>query len=107
MLPLINLFHVFFVAPLLYYLSMKQPSSEIYQILMVLGFGVLAYHLYRIYQLYQYTTPWINLFHVLFVAPLFIYIGNKRSVSAMETQLFFYLSIIVVTYHGYRAVTRF
>jgi len=53
----------------------------------------------------------INIFHVLFVAPLLIYIGYAQNYSEQKPQPWVYnllivLGIIVFLYHGYRTVTR-
>jgi hypothetical protein len=46
----INAFHFFFVAPLLLYVGYhgKDTPQFAYELLLILGFGALGYHLYRV-----------------------------------------------------------
>jgi hypothetical protein len=50
----------------------------------------------------------INLFHVLLVAPFFIYVGvMKSAVPAAVYTTLIVLGAILVLYHGYKFVNRF
>ena len=51
----INIFHVIFVFPLLWYfggkgIEQKPADANISEIIYYLSFGILFYHLYKIYQ---------------------------------------------------------
>jgi hypothetical protein len=77
----LHLFHVFVIAPLLiaiYFYGKKTPDI-IFSILLGLGVIILLYHLYKAYIKYNSKSPWIwvNIVHILLVAPLFIWIGSK------------------------------
>lgn len=78
----INLFHILFVAPLFLYVAFVrgQLPSWIFQALLGLGIVVGIYHLYSSIMKWRAASPslWINLIHVLFVAPLLIFIGTQN-----------------------------
>lgn len=49
---------------------------------------------------------YINLFHILIVGSLFLYVGNKR--DSLNTNLFpvlLYLGLIIIIYHLYKTYT--
>lgn len=76
------LFHIFLVAPLFFAVAyMRAGTPEwLYWILLVLGLVILVYHAYRGYIKYMFksNSVWVNLIHLLFVAPLLIYIGYRQ-----------------------------
>lgn len=55
MINYINLFHIIFVAPLLFYIGYQhnygavKPSRAIYNFLIIIAFIVFAYHSYRLW----------------------------------------------------------
>jgi hypothetical protein len=52
----------------------------LYWTLLVLGFGMLIYHGYRFMGRWMVGSSyaWVNLIHILFVAPLMIFVGAKQ-----------------------------
>ncbi len=54
-LPIINLFHILFVAPLLFYVGymhnygVTKPPEAVYNLLIILAIVVFLYHLHRAY----------------------------------------------------------
>jgi hypothetical protein len=78
---ILNIFHLLFVAPLLIYVGIQRASLPEWAFYSLLGLGivVLMYQLYKSY--IKYSTGalglWVNLMHVLIIAPLLIYIGAK------------------------------
>ena len=49
----------------------------------------------------------LNLFHILIVAPLFIYIGLKRDkINNWLYTLIMYLGIIVLLFHSYKVYSK-
>ena len=98
----INLFHLLFVAPLLFYVGQQKSDapSQVYSLLLLLSLVVLGFHSWRLTTLGY--NP-INLFHVAFVAPFLFYIGwNQGMVDARLFMLATILSVAVVLYHSYR-----
>jgi hypothetical protein len=77
----INLFHIFAVAPFFLYVAFMrgQLPPWIFQMLIGLGVVILAYHGFKSYLKWkaQSTSLWINLVHVLVVAPVLIFVGVK------------------------------
>jgi hypothetical protein len=77
----IHLFHIFVVAPFFLYVAVVrgQISPWIFSVLSGLGIVLLVYHGYKSVIKYKAQSPslWINLIHVLAVAPLMIFIGSK------------------------------
>lgn len=59
MLPIINLFHFFIIAPLLLYIGycqnycINKPDKIVYDILVVLAISVFIFHGYRIFQKWE------------------------------------------------------
>lgn len=51
-MPIVNLFHIFFVAPLFLYIwYMKESTPDfVYNLLLALAIGVASYHGYRYWQ---------------------------------------------------------
>ena len=75
----LSLFHIFLVVPFLLYVAILRSSIPqwVFYMLTVLGLVILVYHTYKIVLKWS-TSPsvWVNIFHVLAVAPLLIYIGT-------------------------------
>jgi len=75
----LSLFHIFIVAPFFLYVAFVrgQLMPWVFTTLQVLGLLVLLFHSYRILTRWraQSLTVWINVIHVVAVAPLLLYIG--------------------------------
>lgn len=107
---MISAFHILFVAPLFLYVAFLrgQLVPWIFPVLLGLGMIVLVYHAYKTMIKWQANSPsvWVNLVHVLAVAPLLIYIGAK----AYDTPRWAYEVLAMVGfaalgYHLYSIVT--
>ncbi len=105
----VNLFHVLLIAPLLvyggYYGSKSIP--QVFTAFMALGILVALYHAYKIYerrdQSFSYWKA-INIFHILFIAPLFMYIGyNGADTNPQVFTLLLIMAPFILAYHAYRA----
>ncbi len=77
----INIFHILVVAPFFLYVAYVrgQLPSWVFQSLLGLGIVIGIYHLYSTIVKYRSGSPsmWVNLIHVVAVAPLLIYMGAK------------------------------
>jgi threonine/homoserine/homoserine lactone efflux protein len=77
----IQLFHILVIAPFFLYVAVVrgQISPWIFSLLTGLGIVLLVYHGYKSVLKWKAQSPslWINLIHVLAVAPLMIFIGAK------------------------------
>ena len=75
----LNIFHVFFVAPLLIYVGVQRASSPewLYKVLLAIGVVIVLYHTYRAYVKFRSgsSSLWVNLIHVAYVGPLLMWIG--------------------------------
>ena len=75
----LSAFHVFVVAPFFLYVAFVrgQLMPWVFTALQVLGLIVLLFHAYRIMTRWkaQSLTVWVNILHVVAVAPLLLYIG--------------------------------
>ena len=82
---LVLLFHIFFVGPLLIYLGLRYYNAHNYlwKSLIVLGVGIIAYHL-PLY--WKFKNP-LNAFHVLFVGPAPFTSGSGTLEAIVSFQL--------------------
>ena len=108
-MKIVNALHVFILAPLFVYVGLKAEKTPnvIFLVFLVVGIVVALYHSYRIFVTYQsiglIPYIYINLVHILLVAPLLIYIGMKK----VKTEIIIYKSLIVLAItmalsNGYR-----
>lgn len=76
------LFHIFFVGPFLIYVGVQRAGSPelLFQGLIGLSIGIALYHSYKWYINWRAGSSflWVNVFHVLVIAPLLLYIGVKQ-----------------------------
>ena len=77
------LFHLFVIAPLFIFVgyNKKNINHYIFLSLLILGIINLIYHLYLLVDRYNKhkIISHINIMHILFVAPLLIYIGYLKN----------------------------
>lgn len=95
----LQLFHIFAVSSLFLYVGTKQNGvpSVIFPMFMFLAVVIFAYHMYRFV-----TNPsgaWINIFHILIVAPLLLYIGFNGTKT--ERKYYEYLLLLGFAAFGY------
>ena len=85
---ILNLFHIFFVSPLLIYIGIQRGGSPewIYMFLIILSIVVFSYHLFKLYtKLIKGSSGlWVNLMHILLIAPVLFVIGyyGKATIRA-------------------------
>ncbi len=98
---LVQFFHVLFVGSYFIYLFNFQKSIPEfhYKILMALGVGIFCYHLYEFVLVHM---KWVNLLHVILVAPLLFAVGylGKESPRWMF-ELIGMLGFAGIGYHGF------
>jgi len=106
---ILHLFHILFVGGLFLYIGVKQKNmpNYMFNIILFIGVFILLYHGYKIYmKIKNKQNPWVNLFHILVVAPLLIYIGHKKQDSPRYIYEFiFMLSFAAIGYHAYYMIT--
>jgi hypothetical protein len=77
----LNVFHICVVFPLLMYVAVFRGFAPlwVYQGIVILGILLLIYHAYLVITKWKAQSPsvWVNVIHVLFIAPLLIFIGKN------------------------------
>jgi hypothetical protein len=106
---LVSLFHIFAVVPFFLYVAFMRSavSSYIFTAMLILGIGLALYHGYKAFKRYQIQSPylWVNLIHVLYVAPLLIYIGYyEKTTPRPAFELLAMLGFAALGYHLYSLV---
>jgi len=106
---ILALFHIFLVVPFLGYIFINRAATPdyIYNILFFVGIFVLIYHIYKSLAKFSINsqTLWINVFHVLLVAPLLIYIGyNEKKTPRAAYELLGLLTSAALGYHLYNLI---
>ena len=103
------LFHLFIVVPFLMYIFVQRAATPdfIYNILFLIGLFILVYHTYKAMLRYSANSSslWINLIHVILVAPLLIYIGyNTKKTPRPAYELLGLITFAAFGYHLYSLV---
>jgi hypothetical protein len=95
------LFHILVVSPLLIYIGIKRASTPdfVFTGLIGLSGAIFFYHLYRVYVKLKTgnSSLWINLIHVVLIAPLLFYIGYYEK----ETLRFAFESLLMLAFAGF------
>jgi hypothetical protein len=102
----LSLFHLLFVAPLFLGIGFVRAGIPdwLYMVILVIGFVILVYHGYKLFMRYRSGSSyaWVNAIHVLFVAPLLIYIGNnKKNTPRGAYEMLVLMGFAVLGYHLY------
>lgn len=104
-IAIIHLFHILIVGSLFLYVGIEQTKipSFFYPILLVLGFVIIVYHIYKAFQKIKLgKIPWVNYVHIFLVGPLLIYIGyNNKNTPRFYYELLLMLGFAAIGYHGY------
>jgi len=102
---LVYLFHLLFVGPLLIYVGINRDKipSVMFPILFYLGIFIILYHSYKVYNNIKIgKSYWVNLFHILIVGPILVYIGyNREKTERLYYELLLMLGFAAIGYHGY------
>ena len=106
---ILALFHIFLVVPFLGYIFINRAATAdyIYNTLFFIGIFVLLYHIYKSLVKFSVKSQsiWINIFHVLLVAPLLIYIGyNEKKTPRAAYELLGLLTFSALGYHLYNLI---
>lgn len=104
------LLHIFIIAPALISVAIfrSQNPDWVFQILFATGLVVLLYHGYKvIWKIASNTSSaWINLIHVLIVAPLLLYIGSKQKFTPRPAfEMLAMTGFAALGYHLYNIIT--
>lgn len=108
---ILALFHILFVAPLFFVIAFFQNKMADWAYKAILGLGIFV----LIYQSYKYIVrlsqksayAWVNLIHMLLIAPLLIYIGyNNRETPRFAYELCIMAGFAALGYHTYSAIEQ-
>ena len=105
----LSLFHIFIIAPFFIYVAVVrgQLTPWIFSILQILGILLLIYHSYKTVIRWKANSQfvWINIFHLVLVAPLLIFIGNTGyDTPRWAYELLAMLGFSALGYHLYSIV---
>jgi hypothetical protein len=102
---IVHLLHITIISGLFFYVGLKRNTipAIMYPVLVGVGFIILGYHMYKLYlKLSAKHNPWVNLIHILVVAPLLLFIGwNRETTPRYAYELLLLLGFASFGYHGY------
>ena len=106
---ILSLFHVLLVSPLLLFVGFQRASTPtwLYNSLLAIGAVILIYHGYKLsIRLYDHSGhAWVNAIHILFIAPLLLYIGyHKRETPRAAYEILLMLGFAAIGYHAFSLV---
>ena len=102
---LVNILHVFIIAPLLIVIGLAQTRTPdwLFTVLLVVAFGMTVYHIYR----YMETKSIVNIFHLVAIVPLLVFVAlEKKQTPTYAFLLLFALGIVSLWYHGKKLASR-
>lgn len=107
----LNVFHICVVFPLLMYIAVFRGFVPlwVYQGLVCLGVILLIYHAYMLMIKWKAhsMTLWVNVIHVLFIAPLLLFIGkNAHDTPRWAFESLALLAFAALGYNFYSIIMR-
>jgi hypothetical protein len=99
--------HAVVIAPSLIYIGLAREklSQSAFMAIGVVGIGIFFYHAYKFYSRADYESGWINLIHVLLVAPLLVVIGfYGKQTSRRFFEMLLMVGFSALGYHGLNVV---
>lgn len=108
---ILSLFHILFVVPLFLYLGFfrSSVSNLFFNAVLSIGLIVLAYHGFKLFLRLKRRSnySWVNMLHVLTVAPLLIYIGYyKKDTPRFAYELAIMIAFAAGGYHLYSIINQ-
>ena len=108
-LLLIGILHVVLIVPFLLWVGFNRAATPdwVYQVLFGFGILVLLYHGYKAVGRYFAKSPvlWVNVIHVLFVAPLLLWIGfYEKKTERPAYDMLLIVAFGAFGYHLYKLV---
>lgn len=98
----LHLLHIFVIGGFLSYIGIKKQSLSATWFKVILGVGVIvfAYHGYKYFGTSK--GSWVNLFHMLIVAPLLMYTGYLGSSAPRYMfELILFTAFAAIGYHTF------
>jgi len=105
----LSIFHILVVGPFLLYIAIVRGELTpwVFTVLQCLGILLLIYHSYKTVVKWRANSlsVWVNIFHVIAVAPLLIYIGSKDyDTPRWAFEILAMLAFSAIGYHLYSLV---
>ena len=105
----LSIAHLLLIAPLLLFVGFQRSATPdwLFQSIFIIGFIVLGFHSFRFLTRFysNVSYAWVNLIHILLVAPLLLYIGyHKKDTQRLYYELLLLLSFGMVGYHLFSLV---
>jgi len=101
---IIHLVHLFVFGTLFLYIGLKKNTIPNwgFNAILALSFIIWGYHFVKLYIKYSAgANPWVNLIHILIVAPILAYIGYcKSETPRFAFEIMIMLGFAVAGYHG-------
>jgi hypothetical protein len=106
---ILSLFHVLLVSPLLLFVGFQRASTPtwLYNAFLIIGMVIIVYHGYKLVVRLSQNSGyvWVNAIHILFVAPLLVYIGyHKRETPRAAYEMLLMLGFASIGYHMFSLV---
>ena len=106
---LIGVLHVFLFVPFLLWIGFNRAATPdwVYKVLFGFGILVLLYHGYKAVGRYFAKSPviWVNIIHVLFVAPLLMWIGfYEKKTERPAYDMLLIIAFGAFGYHLYKLI---
>ena len=106
---LIAVLHVALIVPFLLWVGFNRAATPdwVYSLLLGVGLIVLIYHGYKAVGRWFAKSPvlWINVIHVLFIAPLMIWIGYyEKKTERAAYEMLLLVAFGALGYHLYKMV---
>lgn len=106
---LLSLFHLLFIAPVLFFVGYQRSATPKWLYLSLLSVGLLitAYHGYRFAARWSQSSDraWINLLHVATIGPLLTYIGyHQANTPRFAYELLLIAAFGLTGYHMFQLV---
>lgn len=106
----VHLFHILFVTSLFLYVGTQRTNIPkfFYPFLLGVAVVIFLYHGYKTYiKLSSHMNPWVNLIHMLIIAPTLFVIGiNKEQTPRFYFEILLMLGFASLGYHGYYMMTE-
>jgi hypothetical protein len=105
---LVHLFHIIIVGSLFLYVGINREkiSKPLFTIMLGLGIIIIFYHIYKAHKyLKEGHGIWVNLIHILLVAPLLMVIGwYGKQTSRRFFEMLLMFGFAALGYHGLTVV---
>ena len=106
---ILSITHLLFVVPLLLFVGFKRAATPpwLYMAIFAIGAIIIVYHGFKLIIRLRTNSGyiWVNILHILIVAPLLLYIGyNKKNTPRFAYELLLMLGFAAAGYHIFSLV---